>query len=51
MSPPVVLDAPSDPLAAAQAFAELAEGQTLAAGTNLGVDPVGARVAWFRDAR
>ena len=40
----VVLDAPSDPLAAAKAFAELAEGQTLAAGTNLGVDPVGARV-------
>ena len=44
---PVVLDAPSDPLAAAQAFAELAEGQTLAAGTNLGVDPVGARVRGF----
>ena len=40
----VVLDAPSDPLAAAQAFADVAEGQTLAAGTNLGVDPVGARV-------
>ena len=41
---PVVLDAPSDPLGAAQAFAALAEGQTLAEGTNLGVDPVGARV-------
>ncbi len=47
----VVLDAPSDPLAAAKAFAELAEGQTLAAGTNLGVDPVGARVRGVRDAR
>ena len=41
---PVVLDAPSDPLGAAQAFADLAEGRTLAAGTNLGVDPVGAYV-------
>ena len=43
---PVVLDAPSDPLGAARAFAEiargLAEGTTLAAGTNLGVDPVGS---------
>ena len=47
----VVLDAPSDPLAAAQAFAELAEGQTLAAGTNLGVDPVGARVRGFEARR
>ena len=43
----VVLDAPSDPLAAARAFADAAEGQTLAAGTNLGVDPVGARVRGF----
>ena len=43
----VVLDAPSDPLAAAQAFADVAEGQTLAAGTNLGVDPVGARIRGF----
>ncbi len=41
---PVVLDAPADPLGAARAFAELAEGQTLASGTNLGVDPVGALV-------
>jgi len=41
---PVVLDAPSDPLGAARAFADLARGQTLAAGTNLGVDPVGAGV-------
>jgi methylmalonyl-CoA mutase len=41
---PVVLDAPSDPLGAARAFAGLARGQTLAAGTNLGVDPVGAGV-------
>ena len=48
---PVVLDAPSDPLAAAQAFAELAEGQTLAAGTNLGVDPVGARIRGFEARR
>jgi methylmalonyl-CoA mutase len=39
---PVVLDAPSDPLGAARAFAEIARGTTLAAGTNLGVDPVGA---------
>ena len=41
---PVVLDAPSDPLGAARALADLAAGTTLAAGTNLGVDPVGARV-------
>jgi methylmalonyl-CoA mutase len=45
---PVVLDAPSDQLGAARAFAEvargLAEGTSLAAGTNLGVDPVGAVV-------
>ncbi len=39
---PVVLDAPFDPLGAARAFAEVARGTTLAAGTNLGVDPVGA---------
>ncbi|MGZ8738889.1 MAG: methylmalonyl-CoA mutase family protein, partial [Nocardioides sp.] len=45
---PVVLDAPADPLGAANAFAELAEGQTLAAGTNLGVDPVGAQVRGFQ---
>ncbi len=41
---PVVLDAPSDPLGAANAFAALAEGTQLAEGTNLGVDPVGAHV-------
>jgi methylmalonyl-CoA mutase len=41
---PVVLDAPSDPIGVATAFAELAQGVTLAAGTNLGVDPVGAFV-------
>ncbi len=41
---PVVLDAPSDPLGVAHAFAALAEGSpdTSLAGTNLGVDPVGA---------
>jgi methylmalonyl-CoA mutase len=41
---PVVLDAPSDPIGAAQAFADFAEGKTLAEGTNLGVDPVGAHL-------
>jgi methylmalonyl-CoA mutase len=41
---PVVLDAPSDPLGAARALAELAAGSKLAPGTNLGVDPVGAAV-------
>ena len=46
----VVLDAPSDPLAAAKAFADVADGQTLAAATNLGVDPVGARVRGFETA-
>jgi methylmalonyl-CoA mutase len=44
---PVVLDAPSDPVGAARAFAEVAGGQTLAAGTNLGVDPVGSAVRGF----
>ncbi len=44
---PVVLDAPSDPLGAARAFAEIARGTTLAAGTNLGVDPVGASLRGF----
>lgn len=44
---PVVLDAPSDPIGAAKAFADLAQGQTLAAGTNLGVDPVGAQLRGF----
>ncbi len=40
----VVLDAPADPLGAARAFADLASGTSLADGTNLGVDPVGARL-------
>jgi methylmalonyl-CoA mutase len=48
---PVVLDAPSDALGAANAFAELArdmtEGTKLAAGTNLGVDPVSAGLRGF----
>lgn len=38
----VVLDAPHDGLAAARAFADHARGTTLAAGTNLGVDPFAA---------
>jgi methylmalonyl-CoA mutase len=40
---PVVLQA-SDPVAAADAFAALAGGTTLADGTNLGADPLGALV-------
>ncbi len=40
---PVVLDA-SDPVAAAAAFAALANGTALADGTNLGADPLGALV-------
>lgn len=42
----VVLDAPADPIGAARALASVAEGleAPLAAGTNLGVDPVAARV-------
>jgi methylmalonyl-CoA mutase len=39
---PLVLQAPSDQLGAARAFAEVVAGRPLAAGTNLGVDPVGA---------
>jgi methylmalonyl-CoA mutase len=35
---PVVIDAPGDPLAAARAFLEYAEGSELAEGTGLGVD-------------
>ncbi len=38
---PVVIEG-SDQLAAARAFASLATGRTLAAGTTLGVDPIGA---------
>ncbi|RNM13513.1 methylmalonyl-CoA mutase family protein [Nocardioides pocheonensis] len=41
---PVVLDAPGDQLSAAQALASLANGTTLADGTNLGFDPVGASI-------
>lgn len=43
---PVVLDAPADPVAAAEAFvAVLRErGVKAAEGTNLGADPIGARV-------
>ncbi len=45
---PIVLDAPSDPIGAARAFADLARGVPgdieLAPGTNLGADPVGALV-------
>ncbi|SDS33246.1 heterodimeric methylmalonyl-CoA mutase small subunit [Nocardioides scoriae] len=41
---PVVLDAPSDPLGAARALADLLGGTTAAPGTNLGVDPVAARL-------
>lgn len=40
---PVVLEA-EDPVAAAMAFASLASGQSLAAGTNLGADPLGQLV-------
>ena len=39
---PVVLDAPSAPLEAAQAFAALAEGKAVHADSNLGADPLGA---------
>lgn len=38
---PVVLDAPEDPLAAAQALAAIAGETKLAPGSNLGVDPIG----------
>ncbi len=47
---PVVLDAPSEPLAAARELADLASGGRVAAGTNLGVDPVGASVRGFAEA-
>jgi len=40
---PVVLEA-SDPVAAAEAFAAVARGTTLAQGTNLGADPIGMTV-------
>ncbi len=41
---PVVLDAPTDPLAAARILAQTAGEQRVAPGTNLGLDPVGALV-------
>ncbi|NYG60222.1 methylmalonyl-CoA mutase [Nocardioides daedukensis] len=43
---PVVLDAPGDPVAAAEALAALFadRGVTPAEGTNLGADPIGAQV-------
>jgi methylmalonyl-CoA mutase len=43
---PVVLDAPADPLAAAEALVAVLDdrGVTPADGTNLGADPIGARV-------
>ena len=41
---PVVLDAPADPLGAARALADLLDGTVPAPGTNLGVDPVAARL-------
>lgn len=43
---PVVLDSPADPVASAQAFTGLLAGRgvTPAAGTNLGADPVAARL-------
>ncbi|MDO9377691.1 MAG: methylmalonyl-CoA mutase family protein [Nocardioidaceae bacterium] len=49
---PVVLDAPDDPLAAADALAAVVADRavTPAAGTNLGVDPIGAAVRHGRDA-
>lgn len=42
---PVVLDAPADALAAAQAFAAL--GGTVDANSNLGADPIGAHIRGF----
>ena len=51
---PVVLDAPADPLAAAEALVAVLDdrGVTPADGTNLGADPIGARVrGWSRQAR
>ena len=41
---PVVLAAPDDQLGAARALADIARGGALAAGTNLGIDPVGVSV-------
>lgn len=49
----VVLDAPSDPLGAARALAAVAQGveAPLAAGTNLGVDVVAARLRGLAEGR
>ena len=44
---PVVLDAPDDAVAAATAFAALADGKRLAPGTNLGYDPTGTHIRGF----
>lgn len=43
---PVVLDSPTDPVGAAKAFTDLLaeRATTAAAGTNLGADPIGARL-------
>ena len=41
---PVVLDVPEDPVAAAEGFVTHAGDSDLADGTNLGADPIGARV-------
>ena len=41
---PVVLDVPADPVAAAEGFVTHAGDTDLAEGTNLGADPLGARV-------
>ena len=46
---PVVLDAPRDEVAAANAFAEIARGTVLALGTNLGADPIGAHLRGYGD--
>ncbi len=49
---PVILDAPRDPVAAATAYAALVaeRGVTLAAGTNLGADPISARLRGVAEA-
>ena len=49
---PVVIDAPASPLAAAEAFLEVlrSAGVRPAEGTNLGADPIGARVRGADDA-
>lgn len=44
---PVILDAPADALAAAEAFAALAGDVSIDPGTNLGADPIGAHIRRF----